>query len=116
VAEPVHLNRRRTERHDRRARHFHIAIEIDQDIDAQVADAPSGLYGGDAPQVVIEVHALAMARVVSGIAPAPSLGHEGVDFETRTIVGGEKSQRDMAHRMVAQVGRHVPDPEAAFCG
>ena len=113
MAHPVDLHGAGAEDHDRRARRLHIAVEIDQDVDAQIADAPGGLQMRQVAEVVVVVDAVAMALVVVGIAAAPGMGRDGMDLEALAVMVGEELQGDMAHRMVGEVRRHIGDADLA---
>ena len=89
---PIDLHGAGAEDHDRRARRLHIAVEIDQDVDAQVADAPGGLQMRQVAEVVVVVDAVAMALVVVGIAAAPGMGGDGMDLEALAVMVGEELQ------------------------
>ena len=112
MAQPIDLDRAGAEHHDRRARRFHIAVEIDQDVDAQIADAPGHVDMRQVTELVIEVDAVPMALVVVRITAAPALRGDGMHLEPVAVMQREQLQRHMADRMVGEIGRHIGDADA----
>ena len=113
---PVDLHRAGAEDHDRRARRLHVAVEIDQDVDAQIADAPGHLEMRQVAEVMVIVDAMAVTLVVIRIAAAPAMGRNRVNLEALAVMSRKEAKRHVAHRMIGEVRRHIGEPYLAPCG
>ena len=116
MTQPIHLDRAGTEYHDRGARGLHVPIEINQYVDAEIADSPRHLEMGQIAELVIEVDAMPMALVVDGIAAAPALSRDRMDLESLPIVQREELQGHVAHRVIGKIRRHIGNSNAPAGG
>ena len=109
IAEPVDVHRRGPAGEHLGARILGVAVEIDQDVDAVGRDLRRRLIVGHAGDVgpVIDAGLGAGLRRVGPVDPAVI----GEDLEVLAVVLLDDVGHGKADRMLAQVGRHIADPQ-----
>ena len=113
-AEPGHLQRRRALRQHRQQRVVGGALQVDQDVDVELADAPSHRLEAQAAQL-LEVlgrcdHALAQR------APVVGPGREERHLEGTAVMAFEHLRHELAGRVLVEVGGEVADAQPTVVG
>ncbi len=110
-AQPVDLDRGRASREDAQTGIAGVAVDVDQDVDAIGGDHGGGLVVGQVADglPVFDGGGGALMDAALGLDAAIV----GEDLDLRAVMQLEQLSHQIADGVVAQVGRHIADPQAA---